>query len=430
MTFPEAITGNAVAFFLLRQGRTAVLQVLFALLLVLSGCGKGHVATHDEAITLYWNNNLEEARPLFEELEKREPGNSENLAWLAEVYRRTGKKEDAVTTARRALELNPRSSFAHLIIAEASNPVDGGWKGADSDTTWTHVMKAIACDSTDGNPWLLVWGEAIHRGEPSIMQKALRKMTETGFLTKAALSYGRWMLQGLPHGSILLTNGDMDTYPPCSLQEVEGFRRDVVVVNRGTLNTPWYARFIRDQYGVPLPFDDAQLDHLAANGDGDGNLPTLSDRIFRGWMKQAAQGSLQRPIAVAVTVEENYWSDYRANMRFAGAFLEWQAALATQTPDTSSMRVSLEGLTPESFAGPWVSEQDRSPVRRLTTKNLVRNVTETALTLAESTLNSRRVAEARRWANWADEVDRKAEAGPAFAERIAHLKERLATGSR
>jgi tetratricopeptide (TPR) repeat protein len=414
----------------MKSPRLILVSTLALLLSVSAGCSKHQPADLNEALALYRENKLEQALPLLEDLVNQDKNNPEKYVWLAETYRRLGRKEEAVNTARRALELDPRNSFAHMVIAEAVNPLVGKWPQANSDSTWFHVVKAVECDSTDGNPWLLVWGEAIRRGEPALMQEALRRLVETGFLTKAALAYGRWMLRALPEKAILLTNGDMDTYPPCAVQQVEDFRRDVVVVNRGTLNEDWYARFIRDNYGVPLPFNDAHLTRLDSHRDDQGNLVTPSDQIFRVWLEQKATGSLNRPLTVAVTVDESYWSDVKNNMRFAGPFFQWCNATTAQTPDTASMHASVEGLTPDDFVGPWVSDQDRSPIRRVYTKNIVRNMTQTAILYSESLLEAKRLPEANRWVNWADELDRRAELGPVFAERIAQLKERLTNVTR
>jgi len=404
--------------------------ILASLLSGFTGCQKQQPQTLEEVLMLYRQNKLEQALPLFKYLVAHDIDNPEKCVWLAETYRRLGKKEEAMKTARRALVLDPRSSFAHTIIAEASNPVVGEWPQANSDTTWVHLMKAIECDSTDGHPWLLIFGEAMHRGEPEMMRRSLRSLMGSGFLTKAALAYGRWMLRALPENAILLTNGDMDTYPPCAVQEVEGFRKDVVIVNRGTLETKWHARFIRDYTGVSLPVDDAWLEQFKAYRNSQGNLVTLSDEIFRKWIEQKSKGSFHRPIAVAVTVEERYWSEIKNNMRFAGAFLQWQDTPVAKTVDTASMLKSLEGVSPDSFTGHWVSERDRSPIRRMYTKNLVRNVTETAIGCGELLLGARQISEANRWASWADELDRNAELGPVFTERIAQLKEGIAKATR
>lgn len=75
----------------------------------------------------------------------------------------------------------------------------------------------------------------------------------------------------------------------------------------------------------------------------------------------------------------------------------------SETHDTASIHMSLEGLSPDNLTGPWVSDQDKSSIRRRYTKNTVQNVTLTA------TLYGELLLEANRWAIWADELDKTAE---------------------
>jgi hypothetical protein len=397
-------------------------------LLVILSCNRQPIDL-EAAVFLFQQNKLDEALPLFEELTRREPENVNALAYLAETYRRFGRKEDAVGTAHRALAIDPCQPFAHCVLAEVMNPVTGNWSGANADSTWEHLLKATVCDPKDGNPWLTIWGESIRRGEADMTATAAEKMMENGFFTKAMLAYTEWVLTALPPHAILITNGDMDTYPVAAIQEVERLRDDVVLVNRGTLALPWYARYIRDVKGVPLPFTDKGLDALTERKDDAGMITTRSDDIIEGWIEMWLSGKIRNPIAFANTTPEPYMDHFKKPLRYCGAYT-LVVKEEIDRPDASAIHAALDRFTPDDFFGPWVSDQDRSPVRRVGTKNIVRNVTHAALTLAEQSALGGDQQEFERWLGFAQALDNGSALGPVSADRMRQLREKGVTGGR
>ena len=105
-----------------------------------------------------------------------------------------------------------------------------------------------------------------------------------------AFDYARNSLSELPPNAIYFTGGDNDTFPILYLQDVEGIRRDVRLVNLSLLVDPTYAkRLVREDPTLPIP--TTRTLHDAAKPDWTDS--TLADvvRLNAG----------RRPITFAIT---------------------------------------------------------------------------------------------------------------------------------
>src|SRR5690606_13810610 len=73
-----------------------------------------------------------------------------------------------------------------------------------------------------------------------------------------ALDVGRAITDAVPDGAVLLTAGDLDSYPIWYLQAVHGVRADVTVVVVPMLPAGWYRAELARRHGL-LPAADGGL---------------------------------------------------------------------------------------------------------------------------------------------------------------------------
>ena len=350
---------------------------------MVAGCAEVKEAALERGITLFLENHLDEARKVLQASTQLSPDDPDGHAWLAECLRRLKEYDQAADHAHRALEINRRHAFAHTVLADLYNVHYSMWDRTDDDSCWFHLRQAVKHDPDDGNAWSSVWVQAMKREDEFLEKKAAVTMITSGFLAGPILAYNRWQLKYLPEGAILLTNGDMDTFPSVALQHKEGMRPDVAVVNLSLLNLAWYANMIAERHDIPLPFTPDEITSLKPDRDVDGRVITPSMQIASGWFGMKEQGTLARPLCTAITVSDYYLTpEVKERRVFAGSYYEVMPA-SGQEADIKRLGEALDGIDAAQFEGSFASAVDRSPVRRTGTDKLGTNITAAMLRHAD-----------------------------------------------
>jgi hypothetical protein len=115
----------------------------------------------------------------------------------------------------------------------------GLWAGVGLTALWLELSRRAGVGSS-----------ALLRASPVMLVALLPLFLNWSYASRAgdyaARDWAYNLLNSVEPYGVLVTNGDNDTFPLWYLQEVEGYRRDVTVMVWSYLNTPWYAKQLRD----------------------------------------------------------------------------------------------------------------------------------------------------------------------------------------
>jgi tetratricopeptide (TPR) repeat protein len=390
--------------------------------LLAAGCAGPREDAAAYAHAAYRANRLAEADSAFEAALRASPGDATLRAWRAETLRRLQRYEEAEREARVALSGAGAAGFAHTVLAACYDPVNTGWDRRDRDSCLTHLEAAVRVDPSEPEAWLSIWKYAVVTGDTAREREALRRVEAARYFTPAALEYGRWQLAELPERAVLITNGDMDTYPAVILQKVRGVRADVTVLNASLLHLGEYATTQARAAGLPVPPDVA-----AAIASGrfhvgpPGKEALFAHALLRSWRERAMSGTLGRPLAFAVTCMDVDDLDDPA-LRLCGSFRLVAPGDSAAAEAKERFRRAVFGIEPESFSGPWVSDADRSPIRRTTVGGLGENLIAATLMWGQAALDAGDREGARMAAERIEAIAKRLASAPDVSEHVRLLR--------
>lgn len=153
-----------------------------------------------------------------------------------------------------------------------------------------------------------------------------------------ARDYAVNALRALPPNTIYFTIGDNDTFPLLYMQFVEGFRRDVTVVNLSVANFPEYPELLRRiEPEFPSSLSRVQRDLLRKGALTDVDI-TLRDI--------ETTNRLRRPLAFSITVPRSELRWFESKARNDGLF-----RLVATMPDAPANLLELRKTLAHEYRG-------------------------------------------------------------------------------
>lgn len=266
---------------------------------------------------------------------------AENLEKGKEEFKKEHEAQDfkmAVDYLKKAVELRPNDAEAHYFLGYAYsrlNSKDG--KGLiqmslpltllcseEFETvnrlTPKYPGEMIILDpySKIGSEWGSLAMSYWHNNQSDSAIWAFKEGKRRGGFGAFFLSMGRACLDLCSPNSLLISSGDNLTIPLWYLQIVEGYRKDVSVIDISLLNTTWYPRFLSNKGLASFDLSTATMDSLeyCAWQDSTVTAGSLSWMVKPSYMEQY----LLRGDRVFLSLLKD--NKFRRDLFFTTAFME------------------------------------------------------------------------------------------------------------
>ncbi len=242
----------------------------------------------------YSHNDLEKAKQFLAARIEKYPDELPTLAYYAETMQRLGEAPLADSLAARCSELDPEWGRPYAIRGAMRMKQYGTNDLNDSAAAIAMFERSLSGAKPHSPSWEVRWIDAINTRDTALEARSLRGLYDSPLYPESLREMARWFLTHLPESTVLITNGDRDTYPVVMVQHCEKLRPDVLVVNQSLLNVSQYieATLLRANYGEAEAKELAAVQHEMV----DGALYTKAHKIMEQMIARSRHEA--RPVSM------------------------------------------------------------------------------------------------------------------------------------
>jgi tetratricopeptide (TPR) repeat protein len=324
----------------------------------------------EAAHRLLYDREFDDALETYRELGAEFPKSAEAHLGLSMALRYTGNVDSALVECGKALELDPDAvaslcNYADLITpyrgAKTQKPISEEERFARAEEYFQKALESKHRLSAYARTGL--WCNYMATGQLTKARGQIAELGRRHYFPPALQSMAHNMLVDLDSSAVIFTNGDNDTYPLYALQEAEGFRTDVSVVNLSLLNLQTVAALWRDSLGVSISLTDEELAELKPQRGEDGGAVTPSDLLVADIVEHAPAAG--RPVYFAATVYQDRLAPYQDRLVLEGFAYRVADQPVTKPVDIERMAKNVQEKYLMDVHGamePWI--ENLSPITR------------------------------------------------------------------
>jgi len=154
------------------------------------------------------------------------------------------------------------------------------------------------------------------RGEHQKVKEFYKKLYKSQDISPWLLSYNYNVLMSLEKDTIILTNGDNDSYPAWMLQNVLEIREDVSVINISFATTETFLKYKLKNKNISIDRDALMKKAVITGAENKKqfSLSTFTQELAKILTKKYPQ----YPVYFALTVYENHLSPFKDDLYIVG----------------------------------------------------------------------------------------------------------------